>query len=533
MVGERTEVAVVGAGPTGLVLALWLARRGVAVRIIDAADGPGTTSRALVVHARTLELYRQLGIAADIVAHSLTFTTVNLWARGRHAGSVAFDDIGRGLTPYPYIVILPQDEHERLLAAALAHAGVEVERGAELIDFAPVGNAVSLRVRRAGGAETSLRAAYVVGCDGARSRVRELIGVGFPGGTYERIFYVADVTIRGPPANHELHVALDDADFLAVFPLPGEGAARVIGTIRRDAVGDASSAGTTSARTPSSACSWTSNGSTGSRPTACTTASPGISGDGRVFLAGDAAHVHSPVGGQGMNTGIGDAVNLAWKLAAVVSGEAAPALLDSYEPERIRFARRLVASTDRAFSLVTRDGAIARRVRTGLVPRLLPRLGRRRWFRRVMFRAVSQTDLNYHRSRLSTGRAGRVRAGDRLPWVHSTATAGPTATTSHRCDRWTGSCTCTGSRRRRCAARPPRAISRCTSSRSTHPPPPRGWPATRSTWCAPTATSRSPTAAAAPRRSPGISAAAPRACRCRRARQASPKSTPSPDPLAS
>ena len=141
MVGERTEVAVVGAGPTGLVLALWLARRGVAVRIIDAAERPGTTSRALVVHARTLELYRQLGIATEIVAHSLSFTTVNLWARGRHAGRIVFDDIGRGMTPYPYIVILPQDEHERLLAAALARIGVEVERATELVDFAPVGDA--------------------------------------------------------------------------------------------------------------------------------------------------------------------------------------------------------------------------------------------------------------------------------------------------------------------------------------------------------------------------------------------------------
>ena len=425
MVGERTEIAVVGAGPTGLVLALWLARRGVAVRIIDAADRPGTMSRALVVHARTLELYRQLGIAGDIVAHSVTFATVNLWARGRHAGRIVFDDIGRGLTPYPYIVILPQDEHERLLAAALAHAGVEVERAAELIDFAPVGDVVSLRVRRAGGAETTLRAAYVVGCDGAHSRVRELIRVGFPGGTYERIYYVADVAMRGPTANQELHLALDDADFLAVFPLLGEGAARIIGTVRRDAVGDrelgwddVSAHAIARMQLDIERVNWFSTYRVHHRVARHFRS-------GRIFLAGDAAHVHSPVGGQGMNTGIGDAVNLAWKLASVVSGEAAPALLDSYEPERIAFARRLVASTDRAFSLVTRDGAIARRVRTGLVPRLLPRLGRRRWFRRVMFRAVSQTDLHYHRSGLSTGRAGRVRAGDRLPWVRSAGDGGP------------------------------------------------------------------------------------------------------------
>ena len=319
MVGERTEVAVVGAGPTGLVLALWLARRGVAVRIIDAAERPRTTSRALVVHARTLELYRQLGIAADIIAHSLTFTTVNLWARGRHAGRIVFDDIGRGMTPYPYIVILPQDEHERLLAAALAHAGVEVERGTELLDFAPVGDAVSLRVRRAGGSEATLRAAYVVGCDGAHSRVRELIRVGFPGGTYERIYYVADVAMRGPTANQELHLALDDADFLAVFPLPGEGAARIIGTVRRDVFGDrelgwddVSSHAIERMQLDIERVNWFSTYRVHHRVARHFRR-------GRIFLAGDAAHVHSPVGGQGMNTGIGDAVNLAWKLASVVS----------------------------------------------------------------------------------------------------------------------------------------------------------------------------------------------------------------------
>jgi 2-polyprenyl-6-methoxyphenol hydroxylase-like FAD-dependent oxidoreductase len=349
MVGERTEVTVVGAGPTGLVLALWLARRGVAVRIIDAADRPGTTSRALVVHARTLELYRQLGIATDIVAHSLTFTTVNLWARGRHAGRIVFDDIGRGMTPYPYIVILPQDEHERLLAAALARAGVEVERGTELVDFAPVGDAVSLRMRHAGGAESTLRAAYVVGCDGAHSRVRELIRVGFPGGTYDRMFYVADVAMRGPTANHELHVALDDADFLAVFPLAGDGAARIIGTMRSDVATDGApvwddirSHAVERMQLDVERVNWLSTYRVHHRVARHFRR-------GRIFLAGDAAHIHSPVGGQGMNTGIGDAVNLAWKLASVVAGEAAPALLDSYEPERIAFARRLVTSTDRAF----------------------------------------------------------------------------------------------------------------------------------------------------------------------------------------
>ena len=138
---------------------------------------------------------------------------------------------------------------------------------------------------------------------------------------------------------------------------------------------------------------------------------------GRAFLLGDAAHIHSPVGGQGMNTGIGDAVNLAWKLAAVLHGRANASLLDSYEPERIAFARRLVATTDQAFTGVTSPAAIARLVRLDIVPLLIPRLFQFRAVRRFMFRTVSQTAVNYRGSDLSEGRAGAVHGGDRLPWV--------------------------------------------------------------------------------------------------------------------
>jgi 2-polyprenyl-6-methoxyphenol hydroxylase-like FAD-dependent oxidoreductase len=423
MADERTDVAIAGAGPTGLVLALWLTRRGVGVRIFDKAPGPGTTSRALVIHARTLELYRQLGIADEVSRRSLTFAAANMWVRGEHVGRAVFDDIGRGLTPYPYILILPQDKHEALLAAALSRAGVEVERGTELVDFEPARDTVALRARRADRSEARLRARYLVGCDGAHSRVRERLGVGFPGGTYERLFYVADVIMRGPAANHELHVALDEADFLAVFPLAGEGAARIIGTVRREEEGareaeserqlgwpDVSRQAAERMRLDVVRVNWFSTYRVHHRVARSF-------GRGRVFLAGDAAHIHSPVGGQGMNTGVGDAVNLAWKLAAVVGGGADPALLASYEPERIAFARRLVASTDRAFSFVTRDGALARRVRLGLVPRLLPGLVARPWFRSFMFRTLSQTAIEYRDSPISAGSAGRIYGGDRLPWV--------------------------------------------------------------------------------------------------------------------
>jgi hypothetical protein len=138
---------------------------------------------------------------------------------------------------------------------------------------------------------------------------------------------------------------------------------------------------------------------------------------GRAFLLGDAAHIHSPAGGQGMNTGIGDAVNLAWKLAAVLNGGAADSLLDTYEPERIGFARRLVATTDRVFTIATQQGLLARFVRTRLVPLFAPLLFRLPLLRRFLFRTVSQLGVDYRDSPLSAGAAGSVRSGDRLPWV--------------------------------------------------------------------------------------------------------------------
>ena len=423
----RTEVLVVGAGPSGLVLALWLRRLGIEVRIIDKAAAPGTTSRALAVHARTLELYRQLGLADEVVAHSLEMAALNLWVRGRQVGHVAFGDVGRGLSPYPYIIIHPQDQHEALLIERLRRFGVEVERSTELVGFDERGDHVRAAIRRADGTESVCLAPYLAGCDGAHSRVREQLSIGFPGGTYQRLFYVADVALSGPVANHQLHVALDEADLLAVFPLKGEGVARLIGTVspesegeRRDQLSweDVSRVVMQRLQIEVHRVNWFSTYRVHHRVAERFRR-------GRAFLIGDAAHIHSPVGGQGMNTGIGDAVNLAWKLAAVLRHRAGARLLDSYEPERIAFARRLVATTDRAFTFATRDGALARQVRLKVVPAIVPHLFDRTAVRRFVYRTVSQTRIHYRHSELSEGRAGAVRGGDRLPWVPPEREGGP------------------------------------------------------------------------------------------------------------
>jgi 2-polyprenyl-6-methoxyphenol hydroxylase-like FAD-dependent oxidoreductase len=411
-------VLIVGAGPTGLVLALWLTRLGVAVRIIDKTAGPGTTSRAVGVQARTLEFYRQVGLADAMVERGAVVPGVNFWARGAKAARLPFRHIGAGLSPFPYLLDFTQDAHERLLIERLDTMGVRVERRTELVRFDQRPEGVRATLRRPDGSEETGEAAYLAGCDGAHSTVREGLAIGFPGGTYEGLFYVADVEASGPSIDGELHVDLDDGDFVGIFPLKGEGRVRLIGTVRAESgregreptFEDVKGRAIEHMRLTIAGVTWFSTYRVHHRVA-------DRFRQGRAFLLGDAAHIHSPVGGQGMNTGIGDAVNLAWKIAAVLNEGAAVSLLDTYEAERIGFALRLVATTDRVFALVTKRGAIAQRVRTTLLPLIMSWLFRLPPFRRFAFRTISQIGIHYRRSPLSEGAAGSVRGGDRLPWV--------------------------------------------------------------------------------------------------------------------
>jgi 2-polyprenyl-6-methoxyphenol hydroxylase-like FAD-dependent oxidoreductase len=413
----RSEVLIVGAGPTGLVLALWLNKMGVSVRIIDRTEGPGTTSRALAVQARTLELYRQLDLTDALLEQGHRVPGINLWVRGERATRVSFATIAAGLTPYgPFI--FPQDRHERLLIERLAAVGVSVERRTELVGFNASADGVTATLRGPDGQEESCAAAYLAGCDGARSIVRQGIAVGFPGGTYEQLFYVADVDAAGPALDGELHIDLEEADFLAVFPLQGHGRARLVGTVRGDRAAhpdtlrfdDVSARAIENLKVDVHAVNWFSTYRVHHRVT-------DHFRKGRVFLLGDAAHIHSPAGGQGMNTGIGDAINLAWKLKSVLSGCAPDRLLDTYETERCAFARKLVATTDRGFTLATAEGRTADFVRTRIVPIVVPALFKLEVAREYLFSAVSQIVIAYRDSALSAGKAGALHGGDRVPWA--------------------------------------------------------------------------------------------------------------------
>ena len=357
---ERDPVVlVVGAGPTGLVLALVLARMGVAVRIVDRKPGPSRESRALGVQARTLELYRALGLSDRVVAAGLPMEAAEVRVEGRLRAALPLGRMGQGISPFPYLLIYPQDVHEPMLIAALAEAGVAVDWRTSLVDFAPDAEGVTATLERDGQPE-GIRTDWLVGADGGRSTVREGLGTSFEGGTAEGLFYVADV--RAEHLGHTVVLGFGTNRFAVLFPLPG-GRARLIGMVPpgaeadgrinyEDVAPDARRLTGLEAQD----VAWFSNYHVRHRVAAHFRL-------GRCFLAGDAGHVHSPLGGQGMNTGIGDALNLAWKLEAVVRGEASATILDSYGAERLPFARRLVATTDAAFLRVANNSWVGRSTR--------------------------------------------------------------------------------------------------------------------------------------------------------------------------
>ena len=415
------EVLVVGAGPTGLALALSLVRAGVAVRVVDRRPGPAGESRALDVQARTLELYRALGVAEPLVEAGVRVRQVRVQDGSRTRTVRDVGDAGAGLSPYPYILCCPQDTHEELLVAELRAAGLEVEFGTTCVGVEAGRSGVRAALRSADGGLEQLEVAYLAGCDGTRSTVREHLGTAYRGTRSDRRYLVADVRATGPaaapPEQGAFSFCLSRDDFLLVVPARPDGTSRFVGLLPRG-IADGPGTGFEDVR-------GFAERTTGTRVEAVHWFSTyGVTHQvadhlrsGRVFLLGDAGHVHSPLGGQGLNTGVGDAVNLGWKLAAVLQGRASPSLLDSYESERLPFARRLVSTTDRVFDRVTGSGRRARLARHLLFRLLLAAVLATRPGRRTAGAAFGQVRLRYRGGPLSAGRAGRVRGGDRLPWV--------------------------------------------------------------------------------------------------------------------
>lgn len=418
-----TNVLIVGAGPTGLMLANQLARRGVSATIIDRHSGPAQQSRAMAVQARTLEIYSKMGLAGTALALGARAGAANMWANGRWTARIPVGDIGKDLSPFSFILMLGQDDNERIMGARLNELGVDIQWNTELIGFEQRPGHVEATIRKPDGSTARINAAWVAGCDGSRSAVREMSGITFPGEPYEQTFFVADTEATGAMKPAELNVYLWEDGFHLFFPMRGQDRWRVIGILpkglrQRDHLtfeevvpAIRQEAG---AALDFKSCAWFSVYRIYHRAAKRFR-------DRRCFLLGDAAHVHSPAGAQGMNTGLQDAYNLAWKLALVVKGQADPSLLDSYEAERLPVAKRLLETTDRAFQIIVSEGWLGRLFRTQILARVAAFAMTIRWVRRLAFRTISQIGIRYPESPLSETAArlptGAPVAGDRFPWM--------------------------------------------------------------------------------------------------------------------
>jgi 2-polyprenyl-6-methoxyphenol hydroxylase-like FAD-dependent oxidoreductase len=411
------DVLIVGAGPTGLMLANWLVKLGVTVVVADGKGGPTRESRALVVQARSLEIYDQLGLGDTVLSAAHRATALAPGTGSRVFGRIPIGPLGQGRTPYPWIEILEQSRNEEILYANLLKLGGEVQWNAPIATITATGDGVDATV---GG--RTVRARYCVGADGANSVVRKARGIPFEGVTNPHLFYVIDAAAAGGLVQGAINVRPGGEDFLLAFPMGGRSDWRLIG-LARDSDGDGQIS-EDDARARIRAGFAVTYGD--SRWYATYRVHHRVAArfrDGPFFLTGDAAHVHSPVGGQGMNTGLQDAHNLAFKLADVLQGRAGDGWLDRYEAERRPVAQTLVATTDRLFGFVTSQRLPLRTLR-GLMIRLLAPIGVRAVPRSAggsrLFEYVSQTRIHYWMSpdakRLANGHRDPV-VGRRLPWT--------------------------------------------------------------------------------------------------------------------
>lgn len=406
-----TDVLVVGAGPTGLMLAHELACRGVRVRIIDKNPDRASESRALVVHARSLELLDRHGLAEPMVAQGRRALDVTGHVEGKSDFKLALGDIGVEDTRFPFLLFLSQAETEACLAEALARRGIEIERQTSLVDFVerdPIQSskgvvATVARDER----KRSISARFLVGCDGAHSTVRHQLNLTFEGAPYAQEFFLADVYVTTSLPTDELHFFLTTRGLLAMFPFRESNFVRVLGSrvdapspsdgrtqplpppTREDVQSFVDTLATAPIRIES--MRWSAHYRLHHRAVDTFRV-------GSVFVAGDAGHIHSPAGGQGMNTGLQDAANLGWKIADVLAGRAGDSLLASYQAERAPVAKKLLRITDRLFSAATVQNPVLLRLRNALVPRIVPRVVSTPERRRSAFRMVSQLAVGYRRS---------------------------------------------------------------------------------------------------------------------------------------
>jgi 2-polyprenyl-6-methoxyphenol hydroxylase-like FAD-dependent oxidoreductase len=391
----EAEVLVVGAGPVGLSMACELRRHGVGCRIIDANEGPMDQSRALALQARTLEVLRDMGVIDQALAQGKRVHGLNAYHDGRRIAHVGFDfdDLD---PPYPFILVLPQGQTERLLIEHLSGLGGAVERRSKLTALSQDETGVSAKIADASGQERTVHAGWLVGCDGAHSVVRHQLGLPFEGAEYPETFFLADLQLDWNLPDDEAQMFLIPGGVLGAFPFPEPGHWRVV-----------DSSGAVATDEPDAALKQVQALLDAHGPKGAVVHDPTWVSlfrfhrrivpefrVGRCFVAGDAAHIHSPAGGQGLNTGVQDGHNLAWKLALVLKGFARESLLDSYTAERQPIAEGVLRGTDLATRVVTLRNPVAEYLRNHLASFL----SEFEFVRRRLSRGLSELGVNYRKS---------------------------------------------------------------------------------------------------------------------------------------
>jgi len=418
-VSLKTQVVIIGAGPTGLSLAAQLLRYKIGFIILERNEHSTLLSKAMVVQARTLEIFREQELADKAIAAGRITNGAGYFYKGKKLLTIDLQGLGAGLTAFPYALSLEQSKTEKLLIDHLSSHGTGVQWKCTFERFEEDAKGVTVFYSDANGAQHQLEAEYFAGCDGASSPVRHAMGEELKGDTIPKLFYVADVLLKSPVIHtDELFIFMIKKGFVLFFPMEGSGHYRVIG-ILPDADPDKKYEFeslepfiTQEIKVPVQfeKVLWFSTYKVHTRKA-------GRFYKDRCFIAGDAAHIHTPAGGQGMNTGIQDAYNLAWKLAGVIKKELNDSVLETYHTERSGNAAKLLKTTDRMFDLLAGVNRFWNFIRIRIFPLFLRLLNKSAGIKKKVFPLLSQTGIAYPDSSLTIKSSlGNIKAGNRMPY---------------------------------------------------------------------------------------------------------------------
>ena len=415
---QHISVLIVGAGPSGLMMAAQLLRYGVQPIIIDSKQGPTNQSKALAVQARTLEIYRQMGIIDAIIKGGKQADGVVFNQGGKETAALSLNNVGDGQTAFPFVHLYQQSKNERLLLEYLTLNCCPVYWNTSLVSLEQEAETVSVQLQT-GDNTQAITCDWLIGADGPHSLVRKQLQIPFNGDTYQHQFYLADVKISNDFGG-KISLFLSKKGFAALFPMPEKQSYRIVGKLpdeldKREGLTIEEVLPTLNEITGKAIIVEKDNWFTTYR---LHHRMADKFREGRCFLIGDAAHIHSPVGGQGMNTGLQDAYNLAWKLAGVVNNQLHDAILDSYATERMPVAKELLNTTDRAFNLILSQNWFLGLFKKWVLPIVLKNIWNKPALRAEFFKRISQIGISYRDSKINLhlSHNSPIKAGDRLPY---------------------------------------------------------------------------------------------------------------------